>query len=85
VRGDGALDLARERTYEDPALISPEDRERAFWQHDHVRLYAPDIGERLAAVGFDVERIRPRAEFGTEMVERCRIGEADEIWLCRPE
>lgn len=78
------LDLDRERTYEDPAITAPEDRERAFWQHDHVRLYAPDIGGRLAAAGFDVERIRPRPEFGNELVERCRIGEADDIWLCRP-
>jgi predicted SAM-dependent methyltransferase len=78
------LDLTRERTYEDPAIVSPEDRQRAFWQHDHVRLYAPDIAERLEAAGFAVERIRPVEEFGESAVARCRIGESDEIWLCRP-
>ena len=25
-----------------------------FWQHDHVRLYAPDIADRLRAAGFEV-------------------------------
>jgi SAM-dependent methyltransferase len=77
------LDLGRERTYEDPRIVTPAERERAFLQHDHLRLYAPDIGERLAAAGFSVERIQPRVEFGEEIVERCRINDSDEIWLCR--
>jgi SAM-dependent methyltransferase len=78
------LDLGREHTYEDPSIVSPEARERAFWQSDHVRLYAPDIADRLSAAGFAVERIRPLAELGPQMLERCRIGEAEELWLCRP-
>jgi SAM-dependent methyltransferase len=77
------LDLRSEQTYEDPSITLPEDRTRAFWQHDHVRLYAADIGERLAAAGFAVERIRPVQEFGAGAVARCRIGISDEIWLCR--
>lgn len=77
------LDLTRDQTYEDASIIAPDDRERAFWQHDHVRLYAPDIGERLEAAGFVVERIRPSEEFGEETVRRCRILDADDIWLCR--
>lgn len=78
------LDLTRTHTYEDPSIVSPEARTRAFWQHDHLRLYAPDIGDRLAAAGFQVQRIRPLEEFGASTVARCRIGESDEIWLCRP-
>jgi hypothetical protein len=30
-----------------------------------------------------VERIRPSEEFGEETVRRCRILDADDIWLCR--
>jgi predicted SAM-dependent methyltransferase len=78
------LDEDRESTYEDPAIVTPEDRERAFWQRDHVRLYAPDIADRLGAAGFEVELIRPVQEFGAQTVARCRIGETDQIWLCRP-
>lgn len=77
------LDLTRDQTYEDASIIAPADRGRAFWQHDHVRLYAPDIGDRLEAAGFVVERIRPSEEFGEETVRRCRILDADDIWLCR--
>lgn len=78
------LDTDRERTYEDPSIVTPQERERAFRQHDHLRLYAPDIGDRLAAAGFTVERIRPLDEFGTELASRCRLLAADDLWLCRP-
>jgi SAM-dependent methyltransferase len=78
------LDSGRERTYEDPSIVSAEDRERAFWQDDHVRLYAPDIGDRLDEAGFAVERVRPLEEFGDAVMRRCRLLEADDVWLCRP-
>jgi len=78
------LDLGRDTTYEDPAITTPEGRVAAFWQFDHVRLYAADIGVRLTAAGFAVERIRPGEEFGAETLRRCRIDEADDLWLCRP-
>ena len=78
------LDLGRERTYEDPAITAPAERTRAFWQHDHVRLYAPDIGERLRAAGFEVERIRPERELGAATMRRCRLAASDDLWLCRP-
>jgi predicted SAM-dependent methyltransferase len=78
------LDHTRSATYEDPALTGPMERERAFWQHDHVRLYAPDIGDRLCAAGFDVEWIRPLEEFGAAALERHRLLEVDHLLLCRP-
>jgi SAM-dependent methyltransferase len=78
------LDIDRERTYEDRSIVAPEARERAFRQDDHVRLYAPDIGDRLAAAGFAVERIRPFEEFGSDLARRCGLLEADYMWLCRP-
>ena len=34
------LDLAREQTYEDPTITDPEQRRRAFWRPDHVRVLA---------------------------------------------
>ena len=78
------LDLTRASTYEDASLTLPEDRQHAFWQDDHVRLYSPDIAERLAEAGFEVERIRPGEEFGGALVERCRLLDSDQIFLCRP-
>jgi SAM-dependent methyltransferase len=78
------LDLSRSETYEDPSITDPGERHQAFWRPDHVRLYAPDIAVRLQTAGFEVERIRPWPEFGVEPSRRCGIGEAEEMWLCRP-
>ncbi len=79
------LDLERTRTYEDPTVTTGPARERAFWQHDHVRLYAPDIGDRLQAAGFAVERLEPARVFERGLLERCRLLAADYMWLCRPD
>jgi SAM-dependent methyltransferase len=76
------LDITRETTYEDPSVVAPEDREREFLQHDHVRLYAPDIADRLRAAGFDVEVIHP-ADLGPGAVERAGLLPADLMFLCR--
>jgi SAM-dependent methyltransferase len=77
------LDLSRTQTYEDPAVRTPAQRERAFWQHDHVRLYAPDIERRLGAPGFAVARERPAVELGPALAARYGLLESDEIFVCR--
>lgn len=41
-------------TYEDPTLVTEEQRAEAFGQKDHVRRYGRDFIERLRAPGFDV-------------------------------
>jgi len=55
------VDESLQNTYEDAAIVTPEARERAFWQHDHVRLYAPDIAGRLGRAGFEVQSVRVAA------------------------
>lgn len=77
------LDLDRAVTYEDPSIQTSEQRERAYWQSDHVRLYAPDIEQRLSGAGFTVARVVPSEAFGVELVDTCRLNPADYIWLCR--
>lgn len=41
-------------TQEDPAVVSPEDRQRLYGQHDHVRMYGRDVADRIRSAGFDV-------------------------------
>jgi hypothetical protein len=77
------LELSRTETYEDPSVRSPQERERLFWQYDHVRLYAPDIAGRLAAAGFEVARERWVTELGAEQAKRYGLLEIDEIFVCR--
>lgn len=77
------LDLDRTHTYEDPAVATPEARVAAFWQHDHVRLYAPDIADRLVAAGFDVAVLRPAELFGDAALRRHGVLASDWMFLCR--
>lgn len=43
-------------TYEDPSIVDPAERELAFGQYDHVRLYGHDFIDRIAEAGFKVEK-----------------------------
>jgi SAM-dependent methyltransferase len=77
------LDINRTRTYEDSSIAAPADREREFRQFDHVRLYAPDIADRLTAAGFEVRTERVAHELGRVEMERNRLLESDYLFLCR--
>ena len=56
-------------TVEDPSIVEPEARERAYGQSDHVRLYGADVAARVAAAGFTVSVVT-RAAFPPALVER---------------
>jgi SAM-dependent methyltransferase len=76
------IDFEREHTYEDASIVKPADRERAFWQNDHVRLYALDVANRLEDVGFSVDRLPWTAEIEPAAATRFGLSEADQIFLC---
>ena len=40
-------DYNRAETLEDPSITDPRERERIFWQDDHVRLFGLDYGKSL--------------------------------------
>jgi len=72
------FDHAREHSYEDTSLTSPRDRERAFGQEDHVRIYGRDLFERLRRAGFNViaddfVRTLPRELVERERMESCEV------------
>lgn len=48
------VDYRRATTFEDPTVLTPEDRHRAYGQSDHARLYGRDYPDRLAEAGFSV-------------------------------
>lgn len=50
--------ITGDRTYEDPRITDPGEREKAFGQEDHVRRYGPDVVDRLHEAGFTVEVTR---------------------------
>ena len=60
----------KEETYEDPSIVDPKEREKAFGQDDHVRMYGKDYGKRLASVGFEVVAENFAKELPTDTVAR---------------
>ena len=74
--------IAKHGTIEDPSITDPRERERLYWQSDHVRLYGLDIADRLAAAGFAVEVV-----FGHQLVarpdcERMGVNPTEPIFHC---
>lgn len=55
--------------YEDPSLQSPRQRELAYGQSDHLRIYGDDFEDFVASYGFDVTAVSP-SMFEAEMVRR---------------
>ncbi|MGW8251707.1 MAG: methyltransferase domain-containing protein, partial [Anaerolineales bacterium] len=47
-------------TLEDPKITSPEERQRIYGQHDHLRSYGPDFKERVEQAGFKVRTVVAR-------------------------
>ena len=43
-------------TFEDSSIVEPKEREKAFGQHDHVRIYGLDYTDRLENCGFKVQK-----------------------------
>ena len=52
------IDYSYETTYEDPSITDPKEREIAFGQDDHLRMFGLDYGERLKEGGFTVEEFK---------------------------
>ena len=51
------IDRGREKTFEDWAITTPEERDRIFFQSDHVRIYGRDIEDRIRNAGFAVQMV----------------------------
>jgi len=70
------IDEKLDKTYEDPSVVTPEDREKHFGQWDHVRMYALDIKERFESAGFQVRINRYSENFSKE--EKKKYGFIDD-------
>lgn len=75
------IDYNRETTYEDPTIVTPEDREKHYWQNDHVRLYGRDYGKKLEAAGFKVEYNEMAKT--ADANDRYRLAKEEILYVCR--
>jgi hypothetical protein len=74
-------DFTREKTYEDPSITSPEEREKHFWQKDHVRLFGKDYPDWLRRAGFQVDEYIPSEHFSDEEIKRYRLMEKEVLYI----
>jgi len=76
-------DLNREITLEDdPSIKDPKERERIYWQKDHLRLYGKDFAQRLRKAGFTVDENRFVDSLSPELVEKYRLPAGEPIYYC---
>lgn len=74
-------DLKRAETYEDWSIKSPEEREKHFWQKDHVRLFGRDYPEWLRKAGFEVEVAFEKNPISDEEVSRFRLIQEEILYV----
>lgn len=74
------IDSDRMETYEDWSITSPKEREKAFGQYDHVRLYGKDYEERLRNAGFTVNIIDYPSSFSSEDIFKYGFVESEKIY-----
>jgi predicted SAM-dependent methyltransferase len=73
--------ITGKRTFEDPSVTSPQERERLFGQHDHVRIYGPDVAERFRQAGFDVTALRRGDVLSAAQIDRMGITHDEIIFV----
>ena len=75
--------METDTTYEDPSIVDPEERLKAFGQSDHVRSYGPDYADRLREAGFIVKVTRPADLVSPNDVIKMGLTPASgEIYFC---
>ena len=74
-------DITRQETYEDGSITSPEDREKHYWQKDHVRLFGLDYPEWLKKAGFTVKEFKPTENYSKEQITRYRLQEGEVLYI----
>lgn len=77
-------DLSRATTYEDATITDPREREKHFWQNDHLRLFGRDYAEELAKGGFDVIEDRfVLDDLSKAEVKRFALPSEEIIYYCK--
>ncbi len=75
-------ELARETTYEDSNIKTPEDKAKYFGQYDHVRVYGKDYFDRLRTVGFKVDEVDYSLKLSPELVEKYCLAKGEILPVC---
>lgn len=77
------IDYNNPKTEEDPSVTDPKERERLYWQDDHVRLYGLDYGNLLRSAGFEVKEDKFVEEMDLSLAKRYALPIGEIIYFCQ--
>ena len=76
------IDWSLDKTYEDPSITSPIEREKAFGQKDHLRQYGKDYLDRLAKAGFHVKLDDFLQTLAPTLISRFALPRDEKLVVC---
>ncbi len=77
------IDTNNKSTQEDKNITDPKERERLYWQHDHLRLYGLDYANKLTEAGFIVTESNFVNELDKKLVSRYALPKDEIIYFCQ--
>jgi SAM-dependent methyltransferase len=77
------VDRSLTETFEDPAIVTREARQRAYGHPEHVRYYGPDVADRLRNAGFAVDEVDMTDVLTTDEAARAVVGRGEIVYVCR--
>lgn len=75
-------DWTKAHTFEDPTITDPRERERVFWQNDHLRLFGRDYGRELEKAGFTVTEDDFVMKMSKDLVKRYSLPSEEIVYFC---
>lgn len=79
------IDTNSKDTKEDSSITNPKERERLYWQADHVRLFGLDYGKRLEKAGFKVTEDDFINTLDPSLINRYALPKGEIIYFCEKE
>ncbi len=79
------IDYNNSVTIEDRSVTDPRERERLYWQSDHLRLFGRDYGDKLTAAGFKVTESNFINEIDPKLVERYALDKNEIVYYCQKD
>tara|TARA_B100001540_G_scaffold173934_1_gene153706 strand:- start:8888 stop:9655 length:768 start_codon:yes stop_codon:yes gene_type:complete len=76
------IDKNNPNTEEDPLVTDPKERERLYWQSDHLRLFGLDYGKKLANAGFTVTEDDFINTLPSSLIKRYALPEGEIVYFC---
>lgn len=77
------IDSNNPNTEEDLSINDPKERERLYWQDDHLRLFGLDYGKRLEAAGFKVTEDDFVNKLDSSLVKRYALPKGEIVYFCQ--